>query len=141
MELHRPERQAHETQADYRARRLQSKHRVQLATRTGPFSTSGGISSREALRNEQRKNGHLKGVYGAGILAAAARKQRDNLDRNGAHLRDKNGALTVTGGFTCFVDAEPGTRYFEFGGISSPTGFTKHVRRIWLAGISAQRGY
>ncbi len=141
MNLHQPERQAHETQAEYRERRAQSKYRFQLATRSGPFGTGGRISSREALRNEQRKNGNLKGVYGAGIAAAAARKQRDNLERKGERLRDKNGALTVTGSLTTFSDLKPGPRYFEFGGSTSPEGFTTHARRIWLAGVSAQRGF
>lgn len=38
---------------------------------------AGGISTRESLRDEQRKNGNLRGVYGLGIIAAQTRSQRD----------------------------------------------------------------
>ncbi|MEY2875268.1 MAG: hypothetical protein RLZZ373_2639 [Pseudomonadota bacterium] len=58
-------------------------------------------------------------------------------------LRDAHGALTLTGSTTEFVDCkpEPANRWYELGGSAGPDGFTKTARRIWLAGISAQRGY
>jgi hypothetical protein len=129
MNLHAPERQAHESMEQYRERRAMSKRVMQHRTRTGPFNTAkGGISSRKSLRDGQRENGALRGTYGAGIVAALARKTRESLERalsygkDRALLRDEHGAFTFTGAQPC----EP---------------WQGQKRRMWVAGISAQRGY
>lgn len=70
MNVHSPVRQADESQEQYRERRRMSKVSNQRATRTGPYNTArGSLNARESLRDEQRKNGNLKGVYGAGLRA------------------------------------------------------------------------
>lgn len=122
--LHRPERQPGETKDQYRARERASRYVATLGreVETGnPIRLTGlgdqhkAASSRQRLRDSQRQNGRgPKGVFGAGIAAAAAKARRDSNEHLAKHpRRDENGAYTVIGS----------------------------SRRMWRAGISAQRGY
>ena len=71
-------------------------------------------SARESLRDKQRANGRgPRSTFAEGIANAAANKRGVS-----GELRDENGAFTLVG-------RKPLTG----------------VRRMWLAGISAQRGY
>jgi hypothetical protein len=72
--------------------------------------------------------------------AVQAQRQR-NLAKPLHPLRDEHGAYTLTGSPVEFVDCRPGAGWREIGGSSGPDGFTVTACRIWLAGISAQRGY
>ncbi len=140
MNLHTPERQQDESQADYRARQKASKRVVQAMTLAQDHKQRGLPSSRQQLRDEQRKNGHgPRGIYADAIGWNAAKKRADL--REVPKLRDEHGVITLTGVVCEFVDCKPDSRWYELGGSSGPDGFTKYARRIWLAGISAQRGY
>jgi hypothetical protein len=86
------------------------------ATKAGP----GRMHKNGTYRNGKRHRVGGVGGYGKGLAASFARKQRDRMEAAKQHpLRNEDGAFTVTG-----RDAETSTG-----------------RRIWLAGISAQRGY
>jgi hypothetical protein len=77
MNTHTPERLAHETQAEYRARQRASKREGQRITLTGQFRSPGRNAggSRQNLRDLQRRNGSLfAGIYGAGLREAITRK-------------------------------------------------------------------
>lgn len=52
--------------------RLAANHAAVLKL-TRPVA--GAVGSRESLRNAQRKNGNLRGVFGLGIIAAQTRRQ------------------------------------------------------------------
>lgn len=138
--VHTPERLPHETQADYRERQAASKRATDAMTMADWHKQHGKPSSREKLRDEQRANGSLRGgIYGAAVVQPLRRKDQQRMEK--MHPRDANGAVTLTGSRIEFIDVDPGQRYFELGGYSGPDGFAKDVRRIWLAGVSAQRGY
>lgn len=113
MNIHTPERQPGESQADHCARRALSK-RINRNLRTvGLGDQHKAPSSREQLRDQQRKNGHLRsGAYGQGLMNAWDRK-REREQALGMRQTDDGGSYTLTG----------------------------RPRRVWLAGISAQRGY
>jgi hypothetical protein len=82
------------------------------------------------------------GQYSRGLAKQFNRQRRDAMERKKTHpLRDAHGALTLTGTTVEFIDIKPDSRHYELGGSSGPDGFTRTARRIWLAGISAQRGY
>ena len=115
MNIHTPERQPNETQAQYRERQRASKAAYKA---TQPTNRRGLPNGREQLRQSQRDNGSLVGTFGRGLMRAAARKRAEAMPKVGT-LRDENGAFTVVG-----RDCETSTG-----------------RRMWLAGISAQRGY
>lgn len=83
---------------------------------------------------------HKSAAPNHGPLTNGKRASAKSQQRKHA-LRDGNGAVTLTGCVTEFVDVKPGPGWLELGGSSGPEGFTKTARRIWLAGISAQRGY
>lgn len=116
MNIHTPERQPNESQAQYRERRAMSNS---IAKSLGA-ARNGGPSARQKLRDKQRENGNLRGVYGVGVVAAQSRRQRDALPKVGQ--RDEHGAFTLVGAQPC----EP---------------WQGQKRRKWLGGISAQRGY
>jgi hypothetical protein len=110
-DLHAPERQPGESMGHYRARRYASNIAVRAIN--AQARDSNRESSRTGLRNAQRKNGSLKsGAFGAGVIAAAARRALDKRQNRGP--RDEHGSYTQTG---------------------------RDPRRKWLAGISAQRGF
>ena len=73
--IHTPERGADETREDYAARRKASKAAVKAMTAAGVGSQRKAASSREQLRDAQRKNGRApKGIYGASLMAHFARR-------------------------------------------------------------------
>lgn len=138
--LHTPERQPDETLAQYRARQAASREATRVLTLAGLGQHRNSPSSRERQRDAARQAGRgPRGSYGLGLLQPERRRQQQRMAR--LHPRDENGAVTLTGSTTLFEDATPGPGWFELGGSSSPAGFTKTARRIWLAGISAQRGF
>jgi hypothetical protein len=67
------------------------------------------------------------GSYGAGLIAAGAAKRREALAKKSG-LRDENGAYTCVGRQP-LIDHGPG--FLKY----------REPRRMWLAGISAQRGF
>ncbi|MBX3605339.1 MAG: hypothetical protein KF788_08710 [Piscinibacter sp.] len=61
--IHTPERGPAETQDEYRARRRRSQRALRLLNPRG-----GKLTSRQLLRDEQRRNGTLRaGAYGKGL--------------------------------------------------------------------------
>lgn len=126
MNLHTPERQADETQQQYRWRQQRSKvaaARMSKGPKQAPASSPLDVS-RFFLgqhTNEKRNAQRL-----AKRMALAARRhQWQPQTRTRKHvqhkhpLRDAHGAYTLTG--------------------ARPLG--DELRAMWLAGISAQRGY
>lgn len=82
--------------------------------------------------------------FGANLMAAWATLRANGLrtKRKAAGLpRDEHGAVTLVGSEVAWENVEPGPREFGLGGSTGPDGFVKRTRRIWLAGISAQRGF
>lgn len=115
--IHTPERQAGESFASFKARRTQSRKE---AGRIAGHGLGGGVASRKHQRDAMRTSGTMgkrTRAYVA-LMAAAAAKRVPNWQgaRDGA-----GGAYTLTG-----------RQYF-------PDGTQR--RRMWLAGISAQRGF
>ncbi len=76
MGLHTPQRLQGESQAQYRERRQMSRNAVRAVTRG--WYGNGQKTSRELQRDDARKNGTLRGTYGAGLLVAQVRR---NLQR------------------------------------------------------------
>lgn len=132
--LHTPERQPHETQADYRARQVASKTATRAATHSG--QGQGKATSRQLQRDAARKNGRLHGTYGLGLVQPQRRRNQQRMALLHT-LRDKHGAITLTGGRCQFMWVPYDPRWYQMAG-SQDEWFG---RRIWLAGISAQRGY
>lgn len=69
MNLYNPTRQADESQADYRARRLAAKQSVDRMTLAGIFAP-GKVASREQHRDAIRSIGSMQkhaGAYGRGL--------------------------------------------------------------------------
>ncbi len=132
--VHTPERHLGETQAQYRERQARSRSARHLRDAGGQRVYPGKQTSRELQRDTKRDNGTLSGVYGLGLLQP--QRQRNELRMCALHpLRDDNGAYTLIGSR---LKAGPGAD--KMTGVS--LGAIPHNgRRIWLAGISAQRGY
>ena len=129
--IHVPQRLEGETFQAYKLRRAASKAAASLGfvcaenangqwERTGETVSlrgiGGGISARKQLRDAQRTNGKLRGIYGQGLQTKFNRDRAEQQAKL-SHRRDEDGAFTLTG-------------HDEVIG-----------RRKWLAGISAQRGY
>lgn len=74
--IHTPERVAGESVEDYKARRQASKQAVANMTLKGIGNQHKAPSSRQQLRDEQRKNGKLRGTYGQGLRNLFDRKRR-----------------------------------------------------------------
>lgn len=138
--VHSPERQPGESQEQYRERRTLSRGIAKSIRCVGIGDQHKAPTARQQLRDKQRANGTLRGTYGQGLMNAWDRK-REREQAKKHPLRDDNGAFTMTGATVQFVDCQPGSRYTELGGQSGPEAFFKFARRVWLAGISAQRGY
>lgn len=119
MNIHTPERGINESAAEYQARREASRNAVRAMTLAGIGNQHRAPSSRQQLRDSQRSNGKLRaGSYGRGLnnkWSNDAAKKQAKLP----HRRDKDGAFTLVG----------------------KPDFFENRRRMWLAGISAQRGY
>ncbi len=95
-------------------------------------------------RDGTPRNGKAKKTnFAAAPMAHWAKKRAESKAHIGTNhaICDKHGAVTLAGSTILFENCEPGARWYELGGSSGPEGFTKLARRIWLAGISAQRGY
>lgn len=118
MNVHAPERQPNESQDAYRARRAKS---AAITRDLRLIGLGGKLTSRELLRDEQRKNSNLRGIYGQGLRNQFNRK-RAQQQAALPHLRDQHGAYTRVG--------------FDY-----TVNSFQPVRRVWLAGISARRGY
>lgn len=114
--LHIPQRLEGESFDAYRERRAKS-HAVNKANRT---IGQGGISSRKSLRDEMRKSGTMGKKTRAYVALCEAWAQKRVINWKGG--RDEHGAYTLVGRG------------------EMPNGRTDG-RRVWLAGISAQRGY
>ena len=91
----------------------------------------GGQSSRAALRDAKRKNGNLRGTYGEGLLQTQ-RLRNQAAQAKLPFARDEHGAATMVG------QRRP-VRFVSTVGVTL-VGWSPG-RRIWLGGISAQRGY
>lgn len=126
--VHTPERLEGESREQYRIRQRTSRFSANLGrnAETGEQVHLKGLgdnhkepSQRQQMRDNARKNGRgPKGVFGAGIVASAAKKLRDSKAHQAKHpLRDEHGAFTLVG------------------------NDKRHGMRKWLGGISAQRGY
>ncbi|HRY90116.1 MAG TPA: hypothetical protein P5163_20090 [Rubrivivax sp.] len=104
-----------------------------------PSATKRGPGRRHAaVRSGKTK----KTNFAAALVAHWAAKRAGSKAHKAKHtLRDKHGAVTLTGQPCEFVDCRPDGRWYELGGSSGPEGFAVDARRVWLAGISAQRGY
>jgi hypothetical protein len=150
--LHQPQRQPDEAQYDYRVRQAASRHVAQLGrdVETGQRVLLKGLgdqhkapSSRASHRDQLRANGRgPKGTFGASLVAAWAKKRRDSKAHLAKHPRDAHGAVTFVGPKYELDGFKPLPREFELSGGVHDDGTTFHtVRRIWLGGISAQRGY
>jgi len=119
MNVHTPERQSHESQADYRARQRKSCE-ASLATVLVHDSRRQGVLERQKpmSREDKRRAAVAKSKPAApGPKFAKPRKHKQHTHP----IRDAHGAHTLVG------------RKFAFNG--------ETIRRMWLAGLSAQRGY
>lgn len=127
--IHTPERLADEQPDEYKVRRMLARQAVRAMRLHG--ITNGGPSARESLRDHQRRNGHgPRATYGAGLVRPEQRRQQARMQR--LHpLRGDHGAYTLAGSRQ--RDPFPGTTAQHLEGVQ--------FRRIWLAGISAQRGF
>ena len=113
---HIPQRLDGESFDAYRTRRAES-HAINKANRA---IGQGGTSSRESLRAETRRSGDMGKRIRAYVALCAAWAQKRVINWKGR--RDEHGAYTLVGRGEL------------------PNGVTDG-RRMWLAGISAQRGY
>ncbi len=154
--LHRPERQPGESKEQYRQRLATSRYVAALGrdVETGQPVRLKGLgdqhkapSQRDQLRNNARRAGKtVKGTFGAGLVAAWAKKLRDSKAHQAKHPRDSHGAVTFVGPKFDLINVSPTSREFVFsGGFDTQAGDEREsfhtVRRIWLGGISAQRGF
>lgn len=150
--VHSPERLPGESQEQYRQRRRISRHSANMGRNadTGEPNFLKGLgdqhkapSQRQQMRDNARSNGRgPKGVFGAGIVAAAAKKLRESKAHQAKHpLRDESGALTLVGSRFELIGVEPTSSDFVISGGQQDGESFHSCRRIWLAGISAQRGY
>lgn len=131
MNVHAPERQPGESQAEYRERRALSKRINRNLRVVGAGNQRKEPSSREQLRDAMRKNGKLRsGAFGQGLLNAWDR-MRERAARKKHPLRDEHGSFTKTGRDHTVDIPDTGWDDWKW----------KAPRRLWLAGISAQRGY
>lgn len=151
-ELHRPERQPGESKEQYRQRQAASRYVAALGRdqETGQPVLLKGLgdqhkapSLRDQLRDNARKAGNgPKGTFGRSLVASWAKKRRESKEHLAKHPRNADGAVTFVGQMYELDGVKPTTREFEFAGGVHEDGASFHtVRRIWLGGISAQRGF
>lgn len=126
--IHTPERLPNETQADYRNRQAASKRAVEAIT-TKPRSPTRGLQRINQARNKERRALRLRKFAAAQWLShwtptptAKPRKHKQHTHP----LRDEHGAFTLVGR----SNDEP-----------SSILVNGQFRRIWLGGVSAQRGF
>lgn len=132
--LHTPERQPDESMQDYRLRRAASHAAVRSMRAVG---MSGGQTSREKQRSVKRNAGTLRGTFGASLIAMWASKRRDAIHKANGHAQP---AWTFVGREVASVIEWDEHGVPITGGRLMPAGGGV-LRRVWLAGISAQRGY
>lgn len=118
MNLHTPERAAYESREQYAQRRRESKREAERAMAAAVGQSTRWPSSRQRLRDAQRKTGHgPKGVFADAIgwNAAAKRKKK--------------------GGKRCLVG-----RYYHVldipAGVPVALARDDFYRRTWHAGLS-----
>lgn len=89
-----------------------------------------------------KRGGKRSTRFVQGLMNHWAKKRRDAMPKVGGHPRDTHGAVTFVGlAYEC-TGAEPTSREFVLSGGKDANGERFYTaRRIWLAGISAQRGY
>lgn len=118
MNLHTPERATYESRKQYAQRRRKSKREAERILAAAVGQSTRWPSSRQRLRDEQRKNGHgPKGVFADAIGWNAAAKRKK------------------TSGKRCLV----GRYYHLFDIPAVPVGVVAHAdfwRRTWHAGLS-----
>lgn len=123
MNLYTPERLTGETQDQYRTRRAAGNA---AAKQMVGHHLSGGVSSRQQYRDSLRASGAMgkrTRAYKALMNATASKRVTKS------PMRDKHGAYTLIG------------RPVKHG-VADFKGGTKFLgRRMWLGGISAQRGF
>lgn len=160
MNIHTPHRLPDESQADYRARQRRSRAQAQQGLSRemagGTWRLAGhrvdtrGLGdqrrqpgSRERHRDAQRQNGTLDaGQYGRALVNYLSNTRRTALEATRKGPRDAHGAVTLTGNAYHLTGVQPSSREFVLSAAVGDAGPAVHyVRRIWLAGISAQRGY
>lgn len=118
--IHAPQRYPFESMADYRERRAESRKISDRITLAGLAQTSQTPTSRQQLRDAQRRGGTMskRRRFADVFTASLARKRAEVMPGHGHY--DEHGFFTLVG-----------KRDF----------FTNQAGRKWLAGISAQRGY
>lgn len=118
--LHDPVRGPNETQQEYRERQRASRKQAKSLRLQGIGTQRKAPSSRDQLRDSQRRNAHLSGgSFGRGLDNKWNREAAERQLRLPYH-RDEYGAFTIVG----------------------KRDFTQNLHgRKWLAGISAQRGF
>jgi hypothetical protein len=116
--IHTPERQPGEDFAAYKERRAQSN----AINRANRQIGRGGVSSRQQLRDSMRASGAMGKKTRAYVALTAAWASKVVPKWEGP--RDEHGAYTVVGKDAVYADASG-----------------RAMRRKWLGGISAQRGY
>lgn len=138
--VHAPERLAGEWFEQYLERRAISRNMVRAAT-SGWYG-AGKTTSRQQQRDDARRNGKLRGTFGVGLVRAWAKKRREAMPKVGGHPRDAHGAVTFVGKPIDLIGCAPTSREFVLSGGKEADGESFYtVRRIWLGGISAQRGW
>lgn len=135
-----PQRLIGESQAQYQTRRREAKEAVRAMRCIGLGDQHKHLSQREEMRAAARRRGTLKGTYGANLLVTQERRNQMRMESVHA-LRDDFDAYTLTGsefsvyGTTAGADVHV-TRAGQDDGEHFFTG-----RRIWVAGVSALRGF
>lgn len=138
--VHTPERLSGENLEQYLQRREFSRNMVRAAT-TGWYG-AGKTTSRQQQRDQLRRNGKLRGTFGVGLQRAWAKKRREAMPKVGGHPRDAHGAVTLIGQQYELVGVKPTSREYVLAGGKTVGGESFYlVQRIWLGGISAQRGF
>jgi hypothetical protein len=136
--VHTPERQPNESQAQYRERQARSRAIVKTM-RKGPTQAPAinklDVSRfflgqhKNPVRNVPRRALRLRKFANAQWLSHWQPQVRARKHKQYAHpLRDAHGAYTLAG-------RHPAYRLLDL------TELPHMGRRVWLAGISAQRGY
>jgi hypothetical protein len=139
LSIHAPERFEGESFSAYKQRRAASRKAAREAMGHG---LNGGTSSRKQYRDSMRASGTMgkKTRAYVALMAAWASKRVPKWEGP----RDEHGAYTLVGSVYEMEgeDLQPTSREHLFGGSVANGGHTQYTaRRIWLAGVSAQRGY
>lgn len=136
--VHTPERQPGETQAEYRERQRLSRRIVAISRLQGIGNQHSAPSQREQMRDQHRTAAAagdrkpLKGIFGWALLQPQRRRNQTRMEEIHKQ-RDEHGATTTVGRNKPVMGTYPwGEKYLK--------GW-EAGRRMWLAGVSAQRGY